>query len=575
MKYSAMFIQTFKETPVDAQIISHQLLHRAGFIQKSGAGLYNYSPMMLSVIQKATNIIREELSAIGALEISLSLATPSELWKESGRWDELGELMVQFKDRLDRELCLSPTNEEAVVDYFRKIAKSYKQLPVCLFQINTKFRDEIRPRFGLMRAREFSMKDAYSFHEDHKCLDGMYQQMYDAYTRIFQRMGLHFMAVEADGGAMASSGSKTHEFHVLADTGEDCLVICDQEQWAANSEMAQTKRQQTPVIKTSNAYTKVSTADAHTISHVAQCLGVDEVQCIKTMVFVGKKEGKKTIVMACCLGDDEINLAKCSRQSGVTQLEIADDNVLHELDFIKGVLGPVAIKNKAIIVLIDSHVSKEGSYVVGANEAGVHLKDVVIDRDVAIFTHCDIRETKSDDTSLDGSPIRLGRGIEVGHIFQLGDKYTKALNATVLNHQGKAIFPLMGCYGIGVGRAVAAVVEQLSDENGIVWPESLAPFDVVILNLKPKDQAVNQASESLYQELKSQGVNVILDDRTVSAGFKFKDADLMGFPHQLIIGESFLKENTLEYRYRKSGEKALIPFEESVSFIIKKCKIKQ
>ncbi|MBH38127.1 proline--tRNA ligase [bacterium] len=555
MKYSQLFIQTFKETPVDAQIISHQLLHRAGFIQKSGAGLYNYSPLMVKVIQNAMTIIREELSKINALEVSLSLATPAELWKESNRWEELGDLMIQFKDRLDRDLCLSPTNEEAVVDYFRKVAKSYKQLPVNLFQINTKFRDEIRPRFGLMRAREFAMKDAYSFHVDKTCLDNTYTAMFDAYSRIFERMGLNVMAVEADGGAMADSGAKTHEFHVLADTGEDELIVCKEEGWAANSEMAQTKRPDITYNDLQGPIELVETKNNHTIQELSLFLNEKESHCLKSVVLKGKKEHKQAYIMACCLGDDEINISKCMKHSAITQLECANEDDLDTLGLTKGVVGPVKLDHKEIHIIIDSHVKEEASFIVGSNKKGFHIKNVTIKRDIATYQQADIRMAKAHDVSMNGNSIDLCRGIEVGHIFQLGDKYTKALKASVLDHHGKSLYPLMGCYGIGVGRAIAAVVEQLADENGIVWPKALAPFYIAIIPLKSKDEIIANAAQRLYEKAQGMGMNVIVDDRHVSPGFKFKDADLMGFPIQIIIGETFKEEESVEVRWRQSGKK--------------------
>ena len=567
MKYSQLFIQTFKETPVDAQIVSHQLLHRAGFIQKAGAGLYNYSPLMVMVIQRAMTIIREELAKVGGLEVSLSLATPSELWKESNRWEELGSLMVQFKDRLNRDLCLSPTNEEAIVDYFRKIAKSYKQLPVCLFQINTKFRDEIRPRFGLMRAREFSMKDAYSFHQDKACLDRTYDLMFQAYSRIFERMGLSFMAVEADGGAMADSGAKTHEFHVLAATGEDELVVCNAEDWAANSEMAQTKRKNIEVNHSTDEMQLVKTTNNHTIQAISNFFEVPESQCLKSVLLTGKRDNNVVYIMACCLGDDDINITKCSKHSNLTQLTIASDEGLVNVGLIKGVLGPNNIEKKAIEILVDSQVDVSASFVAGANKKETHVKNMIISRDVTNYKQVDIRITKDADVSMNDNPIELCRGIEVGHIFQLGDKYTRALQASVLDNNGKAIFPVMGCYGIGVGRAIAAVVEQLADDNGIVWPESLTPFQLVIIPVKSKDEIIAKAGQELYELCQKNGLNVILDDRLVSPGFKFKDADLMGFPHQVIIGESLKQSNDIEYRSRQSAEKKIIKMDHCMTFL--------
>ncbi len=554
MKFSKLFLQTFKEVPVDAQVPSHQLLHRAGFIQKAGTGLYHYSPLMMRVIEKTQAIIREELAKVDCLEISMSMATPAELWQESGRWDELGDLMVQFKDRLGRHLCLSPTNEESVVDYFRKTAKSYKQLPVCLYQINTKFRDEIRPRFGLMRAREFIMKDAYSFHIDKTCLDTTYQQMYDAYASIFSRMGLDVLVVEADAGAMADSGAKTHEFQVLADTGEDSLVVCKTESKAQNAEMAITKRNKIDTCTLKGSIEDVQTPEKNSIEDVCAFLKVPQTHALKSMLFVGTKDKKKQYVLACCLGDDNINTLKVAQHTGVANVELMSEDESSQLGFEMGVVGPVKC-NPAVTVIIDSHVDETASYIVGANKKNVHLKNVCISRDIATYSVYDIREACETDVSEKGNPIKMTRGIEVGHIFQLGQKYTKALKADVLNNQGKATHPLMGCYGIGVGRAIAAAVEQHHDEKGIVWPVSIAPYHVVILPLFMKDDTCKAAAETFYVQCKAKGLEVMIDDRECSPGIKFKDAELIGIPYQVVFGKTFKLDQTVEYNERKTAQR--------------------
>ena len=569
MRFSKLFIQTYKDIPSDATLPSHQLMHRAGFILKSAAGLYNYSPLMLRVIQKSNDIIRQELTKIDCLEISLSLTTPADLWKKSQRWDELGNLMVQFTDRSENQLCLSPTNEEAVVDYFKKIAKSYKQLPTCLYQINTKFRDEIRPRFGLMRAREFIMKDAYSFHLDKACLNNFYKNMYNAYEAIFKRMGLDFIAVQADAGAMAESGSQTHEFQVLSDNGEDELVVCRQENNAMNLEMAKTKREPVSFEFNSNNYHEVLTPNINTIEKLTKFFSIPSCFFLKTLVFKAKKADEDVIVLAVCLGDDEINPVKCANHLQLTQIQLASSECLKKENFVNGFVGPLGAKSNAYVI-VDSHVNIDASYIIGANKKDTHLKDVIPKRDFSKFVQEDIRKALVTDVSLKGNKIEFCKGIEVGHIFQLGNKYTKSLEASVLNNQGKAFFPEMGCYGIGVGRAIAAVIEQSHDNKGMCWPVSISPFDVVINQAFLKDQSCVDASEVFYHELKANSIDVIIDDRNVSIGVKFKDADLIGFPYQVVFGKSFKNDGVIELIERKTGEKQLLTTSKALEFLIAK-----
>lgn len=569
MRFSTLFIQTYKDTPTDATLPSHQLMHRAGFILKSAAGLYNYSPLMLRVIDKVNKIIRQELEKIDCLEISLSLTTPAELWKQSKRWDELGQLMVQFTDRSENQLCLSPTNEEAVVDYFKKIAKSYKQLPTCLYQINTKFRDEIRPRFGVMRAREFIMKDAYSFHMDKQCLDSFYEKMYQAYNAIFTRLGLDFIAVQADAGAMAGAGAKTHEFQVLSENGEDELVVCRKENSAMNLEMAITKRLPLEFNTSLDLPNSVDTPDTNTIEKLTSFFSIPAHHFLKTLVFEAKKEDKDVIILAVCLGDDEVNPMKCQNVLSVSHIQLASKSTLEKETFVNGYVGPI-IENKNVEIIIDSHVDISASFIAGANKKDTHLENVVPKRDIKKYSQADIRMASKDDVSLNGNRLEFCKGIEVGHIFQLGNKYTKALDASVLTNQGKALFPEMGCYGIGVGRAIAASIEQLHDEKGICWPEQISPFQVVINQAFSKDESCVLASEAFYNQLKSKHIDVIIDDRDVSIGIKFKDSDLIGFTYQVVFGKTFKNDGVLEIVERKTGKKELMNTKDALKFLLDK-----
>ena len=572
MKYSKLFIQTFKEIPNDAQLVSHQLLHRGGYILKSGAGLYSYSPLMQRVVAKVKQIIGYELGQVNCIEISMPFSTPAELWQESKRWDELGHLMVKFQDRMNRYLCLSPTNEEAVVDYFRKIAKSYKQLPVCLFQINTKFRDEIRPRFGLMRAREFMMKDAYSFHMNQRCLDNTYDQLYTAYNNIFKTMGLDCIAVQADGGAMADSGAKTHEFQALATSGEDQLVVCRKENKAMNSEMAITQRAAYKTDMSTKASEEVLTPKIKTIQAVCEFLHIELTQSIKTLLLKGQRDNKQVFILACCLGDDDINLTKCSAVTQVINLENAQPEDFKQLNLFAGFLGPINCSTQIAEIIFDSSIDPAAAYVMGANKKDIHYKNVVLTRDIKQLQRHDIRMAKPTDVSLNGNPIEFIKGIEVGHIFQLGSKYTQALKAAVLDENGKAVYPLMGCYGIGVGRAIAAVVEQSHDQKGIIWPQSIAPFSVIILPLVLKDNDCKDSIDQFYQDCLANNIDVLLDDRNVSVGIKFKDADLIGIPHQVIFGKTFKENKNVEYVHRSTGDKRNIPFNELLGFLKKEIK---
>ncbi len=553
MKLSTGFWQTFKESPADAEIPSHKLMMRAGLLHKSAAGIFSYQPFTLRVIQKIEGIIREELNKADCHEILMSMVTPGELWQESKRWDKMGDLMLKAKDRGGRDVCLSPTNEEAVVDVFRKVVKSYKQLPLTLYQINTKFRDEIRPRFGIMRGREFTMKDAYSFHADKESLDEVYEKLHSTYCDIFNRLGLKFKPVEADGGAIAEAGMKTHEFQVLAETGEDKIINCTKCEYAANVERANTKR-----VNNVDSYGEklevISTPSKSTITDVANLLKIEESQCLKSLVYTYYVDGKEFHVLVMILGDDELNEIKLKNYLNADEVLPANESVLKAHNLEKGFIGPVGVSD--LKVVFDNGVNKDQAYVTGVNKVDEHYKGFVPSRDFkGSLEFTDLRESKQNDLCLNcNGKIEEIRGIEVAHIFQLGSQYTKALNSTVLDKNGKAINPLMGCYGIGVTRIVAASIEQNHDDKGIVWPKEIAPYHVYFVSIAKSDE-VKQVSDKLYSELLKADIEVVYDDRNAGPGFKFKDADLLGLPYQLVLGErDFKADGKLEIKNRKTGE---------------------
>ena len=553
MKLSQGFWQTYKEVPADAEIASHQLMIRTGLIHKSGAGLYNYLPMGLRSIRKVENIIREELDKVGCFEITMSVVTPGELWQETGRWDKMGGLMLRFKDKKDSDLCISPTNEEAVTDIFRKTTKSYKQLPVKLYQINTKFRDEIRPRFGLMRGREFTMKDAYSFHMDKASLDVGYQEMYDAYTAIFTRLGLEFIPVEADGGAMASADSKTHEFQVVANAGEDLIIYSQEAQYAANVEKAQTVRVKTEFNLTLTALKEVETPNKTTIEDVCGFLNKPQHQSLKSLVYIATTGQESQLVLALVLGDDSLNEIKLHAYLKCDHVAAATDEQMKTAKLWKGFIGPVDLSSD-IKVVFDKSVNLDASYVIGANKKDNHIEGFNPKRDLKDYSVADLRLARAGDLTLDGkNTVVEKRGIEVGHVFQLGDKYTKAMKVGILDQNGKLVTPLMGCYGIGVTRVVAAAIEQNHDENGIVWPKSIAPYQVYFATIVKAEEFVKIADD-IYADLIKSGLEVVYDDRNVGPGNKFKDSDLLGLPYRVVLGErDFGASGELEVIERKSG----------------------
>lgn len=552
MKLSKGFWQTYKEVPKDAEIASHQLLMRAGFINKTTSGIYSYLPMAVKVLHKIKTIVREELNAIGAGEVLMSFVTPAELWKSSGRWETMGKEMIRLQDRKESDYCLSPTNEETITDIFSQTTSSYKELPVNLYQINTKYRDEIRPRFGLLRCREFIMKDAYTFHMDKACMDKIYDEYYQAYSNIFKRMGLEFIIVEADGGAIADSGAKTHEFQVVADNGEDDIVEAKAIGYAANIEAAATSRGSLEFAP-STALEEVETIDLPTCAEVAKLLNIPVHQTLKTLVFTadyGKKEAHYVIML---LGDDELNEVKLTNALKAKNIFPTKPEVLEELKLPVGYMSP--LNREGFSVLIDAAVDLNAGYVVGANKVNYHTQGFTVSRDVENYKQIDLRLAKAGDMGPDGkTPVVMRKGIEVGHIFQLGDKYSKSMDASVLDQNGKKIHPLMGCYGIGVSRTLAAAIEQNHDENGIVWPAPLAPFDVHFCFVGKKAET-KELGEEIYNSLKQDGFDVLMDDRGLGFGAMLKDADLLGLPIRVLLGErDYEKSGELEIKVRKTGE---------------------
>ena len=565
MKLSQGFWQTYKEVPADAEIASHQLMIRTGLIHKSGSGLYNYLPMGLRSIRKVEKIIREELDKIGCHEIAMSVVTPGELWQETGRWDKMGGLMLRFKDKKNADLCISPTNEETVTDIFRSTVKSYKQLPVTLYQINTKFRDEIRPRFGLMRGREFTMKDAYSFHLDKASLDEGYQALYDAYTAIFTRLGLEFIPVEADGGAMASADSKTHEFQVVANSGEDLIIYSQDAKYAANIEKAQTKKAAAPYDMNVVPMKEVETVKTESIEAVSTLLGLTQNQSLKAMLYTVTSGEVSKMILVMVIGDDSVNEVKLQNFLKCDHLIAASEEDIKKAKIWKGYMGPFGLEDQ-LDIIFDNEVNLDASYVIGANKKDAHVTGFNPKRDMKKIVQADLRLSKSGDLTMDGKhTVVEKRGIEVGHVFQLGDKYTKAMKVGVLDQNGKLSTPLMGCYGIGVTRVVAAAIEQNHDANGIIWPKSIAPYDVYFATIV-KAPEFAKIADDLYIEMKNSGLDVVYDDRNVGPGNKFKDSDLLGLPYRVVLGErDFGASGELEVIERKSGTITKVKKEDLIS----------
>jgi prolyl-tRNA synthetase len=561
MRYSQYLLPTLKEIPSEAEVPSHQLMFRAGMIRKLTSGIYSYLPFGLRSIRKVEEIIREEMNRAGAIEVLLPFVQPAELWQESHRWEEYGKELVRFRDRHNRDCCLGPTHEEVITDLARKEIRSYRQMPLNLYQIQTKFRDEIRPRFGVMRAREFIMKDAYSFDVDEKGVDESYQKMIEAYTRIFTRCGLRFRAVEAETGLIG--GTFSHEFMVLAETGEETIVSCTRCSYAANIEKAEFRRSQRlskPVEAPSEPLQKVFTPEKRTVEEVAQFLHVSPQDLVKTLIF----ETEKGCIAALVRGDHEISEKKLKAIWGTENLQLAGEETVEVITHApKGFAGPVGL---SIPMVADLDIREMVNFVTGANEKDTHLIHVNTDRDFNVDRFADIRKfSPGDRCPLCGGETRMDRGIEVGHTFKLGSKYSKEMGATYLDDQGKEKEIVMGCYGIGVGRTVAAAIEQSYDENGIIFPMPIAPFQVLILPVNIKIDLLRETAERVYQELIEKKVEVLLDDREETPGVKFKDADLIGIPMRLTLGEKNLKKGLVEIKKRKTGEVFLIKKEEAVS----------
>ena len=564
MRTSRFPLQTVKETPADAEIISHRLMLRAGLIRKLAAGLYTWLPLGLRVLRKVEGIVREEMNRAGALEVLMPAVQPAELWQESGRWEQYGPELLRLKDRHDRNFCFGPTHEEIITELARNELRSYKQLPVNFYQIQTKFRDEIRPRFGVMRAREFLMKDAYSFDIDGASMAGSYQAMHAAYTRIFTRLGLDFRAVQADSGAIG--GDASQEFHVLADSGEDAIAFSTESDYAANLELAEGVAPNTPRPAPALTLERVATPEQRTIEEVSSFLGIPAAQCLKTLIVKGGEAGQ--LVALVLRGDHELNPIKAQKLSLVAEpLTLASDaEIRAAVGCGPGSIGPLGLK---IPLVVDRSAAAVADFVCGANADGFHLRGVNWGRDLPEPMTADLRNVREGDPSPDGKgTLTMARGIEVGHIFQLGSKYSEAMKAQVLDDNGRLITMIMGCYGIGVSRVVAAAIEQHNDARGIVWPTAIAPFQVALLPMKMgKSQRVRDGVERLYAELNANDIEVLLDDRDVSPGFMFADMELIGIPHRVVVGEKGLDAGQVEYRGRRESENTLVPMKEIASFL--------
>ena len=564
MRASQLLLATLKETPADAEIISHQYMLRAGMIRKVAAGIYNLLPMGLRVVRKIEQIVREEMNRAGAQELLMPAVQPAELWQESGRWVEYGPELQRFKDRHQRDFCLGPTHEEVVTNIVRNEIRSYRQLPLNLYHIQTKFRDEIRPRFGVMRAREFIMKDAYSFDVDQAGLQASYDKMYRAYERVFTRCGLEFRAVSADSGAIG--GSTSHEFHVLADSGEDAIAICSQCDYAANVELAEIRVTGVERPAPSQQLETVDTPEQHTVASVSEFLGIPTSRVAKTLLVRSSDGGAIALVVR---GDHELNVVKAEKLPEVARpLEFIPPN---EISRVAGCdVGSIGPKDLKISVIADYAASGMSDFVCGANTNNQHLTGVNWDRDLPEPRTEDIRKVVAGDPcpancGKAGATLEVKRGIEVGHVFQLGTKYSKALNATCLDEQGNSVTIEMGCYGIGITRIAAAVIEQHHDDNGIIWPDSIAPFEVVIAPIgMKKSAAVSETAERVYTGLRQAGFDVLLDDRNERPGVMFAELDLIGVPHRLVIGDRGIKNGIIEYKHRGSSEVQELPVEDIV-----------
>ncbi len=552
MRASRFFVSTLKEAPSDAEIVSHKLMLRAGMIKRLGSGIYNYMPMGLRVIRKVENIIREEMDRAGAIELLMPLVQPAELWQETGRWDKMGPELLRLKDRHGRDFALQPTSEEVVTDIARGEIRSYRQLPVNFYHIQTKFRDERRPRFGLMRGREFTMKDAYSFDRDAEGLKQSYQRMVDAYTRIFNRFGLTFRAVAADNGAIGGSGSQ--EFHVIADTGEDALVYCPTSDYAANIEAAEALAPATPRAQPAQALVKAATPGKERCEDVAALLGLPLTQTVKSIVLsVERDEGAREIWLLLLRGDHELNEVKAGKLPGIGPFRFAGESeIIEHFGCKPGYLGPISTA-KPVKVIADRTVAAMSDFVCGANDEGFHYTGANWGRDLPEPEVADIRNVVAGDPSPDGKGVlEIQRGIEVGHVFHLGTRYSEDMKATYLDEKGQPQLMQMGCYGIGVTRILGAAIEQNYDTKGIIWPASIAPFEVVLCPMGyDRSAAVKDATDALYASMQAAGIDVVVDDRGERPGVMFADWELIGVPHRVVIGERGLKDGMLEYQGRR------------------------
>jgi prolyl-tRNA synthetase len=564
MRASQFFLSTLKEAPAEAELVSHKLMLRAGLIKRLGSGLYTWMPLGLKVLRKVETIVREEMNKSGAVELLMPAVVPAELWQETGRWDVFGPQMLKIKDRHERDFCFGPTHEEVITDVARREIKSYRQLPVNFYQIQTKFRDEIRPRFGVMRAREFVMKDAYSFHTDFASLEQTYRVMHDTYTRIFTRLGLKFRAVAADTGAIGGTGS--HEFHVLADSGEDAIAFCPASEYAANVELAEALSPATPRPAPAEAMQKVATPGKHSIEEVCAFLKVPADRTVKTLLLEGRDGGVVALLLR---GDHQLNEVKAGKLIQLAQpLRFAADTQIRAAAGCNaGSLGPVGLN---IPLIADRAVAAMSDFVCGANEDGYHLTGVNFGRDLPELKEVvDLRNVVEGDPSPDGKGnLELCRGIEVGHIFQLRTKYSEAMEAKYLDEHGKEQVMEMGCYGIGVSRIVAAAIEQNHDERGITWPLAMAPFQVAIAPIGiGRSEMTRDAAEKLYAELAAAGIEVLLYDRDERPGVMFADIELIGIPHRIVVGERGLKEGNVEYQGRRDEKATVMPLQNIVSHI--------
>ena len=562
MRFSEFGLTTLKEVPADAEIVSHKLMLRAGLVRRLASGLFTWMPIGLRVLRKIETVVREEMNRAGALELLMPAVQPAELWQESGRWDQYGPLLLRMNDRHQREFCFGPTHEEVITDIARRELRSYKQLPVNYYQIQTKFRDEIRPRFGVMRAREFIMKDAYSFDLDQDGLQASYDRMHEAYTAIFERLGLRFRVVDADSGEIG--GSRSQEFHVLADSGEDAIAYSDADNYASNVETAETFRAAGTRPEASTPLQKVATPSVRTIDDLCELLDIQASATVKTLIVDGT-EGPVALILR---GDHDLNAVKAQKLDGIAlPLSMSDSaTIAKATGSAPGSLGPVGLD---MPMYFDHAVADLADFSCGANEAGFHYTGVNFGRDLPEPQTVDIRNVVDGDPTPGGKgTLSIARGIEVGHIFQLGDKYSTSMGATVQDPDGKNRVLAMGCYGIGITRIVGAAIEQNHDDNGIIWPGPLAPFDVVLVPINLHRSAdVREAAEALYQELVLEGFDVLLDDRDARPGVKFADAELIGIPHRLVISERGLAAGELEYRQRRDDESRNLKREEALKLL--------